>query len=641
MKDRQVVLIVDDTPENLRLLGDMLEQQGHEVAVATTGEQALEAIRVSPPDLILLDILMPQMDGYEVCRRLKTDPVMKLIPIIFLSVLDLPDHKIRAFREGAVDYITKPFQSEEVVARVETHLKLIQIDELKREVEERKKTEAERELLMAAIEQAAEVIIITDTEGSIQYINPAFEVATGYAKKDVIGKNPRILKSGIQDQAFYHDLWDTISSGKTWHGRMINKRKNGETYTDEATISPVRDVKGNIINYISTRRNITHELELEKQYHQSQRLESIGRLAGGVAHDFNNMLSVVMGYSELALAKNVPDPNTQAALEGILNAAMRSADLTRQLLAFARKQTIIPKILNLNDTIENMLKMLRRLIGEDIELLWKPASNLWRVKIDPSQIDQILVNLIINARDAILKSGMITIETHNFEIDDVYCRTHLDTVPGSYVRLVVSDNGCGMDKETMANIFEPFYTTKEQGKGTGLGLATVYGIVKQNDGFINVYSETGKGSIFNIYFSRAEADAKPATLPKKVPTGNETVLFVEDNPEILKIGSNLLERLGYTVLSANRADEAIRFAERHTGELPLLVTDVVMPEMNGRDLYKKLLQRFPNLKCIYMSGFTVDIISHYDVLDKEVNFIQKPFSMKDLAAIVRNILDGK
>jgi CheY-like chemotaxis protein len=366
-------------------------------------------------------------------------------------------------------------------------------------------------------------------------------------------------------------------------------------------------------------------------------------LAGGVAHDFNNMLTIIFGHVQLALMDANLTPTLHASLEEIRIAAERSADLTQQLLAFARKQIIAPRTLDLNETVAGTLKMLQPLIGEDIHLTWHPATDLWPVKMDPSQIHQILANLFINARDAIADVGKITIETGNRVFDKDYCATHLGFLPGDYVRLVVSDNGCGMDKQTLSHIFEPFFTTKGSGEGTGLGLATVYGIVKQNNGFINVYSEPDLGTTFTIYLPRHEGNAGHTDLhgSKEPPSrGHETILVVEDEPAILGITSLMLKWQGYTVLPAGTTDEAIRLAGEHEGEIHLLMTDVIMPGMNGRDLASKLLSGHPHMKHLFMSGYTAHAIAHHGVLDEGVNFIQKPFSLPELANKLRCILDG-
>ena len=381
---------------------------------------------------------------------------------------------------------------------------------------------------------------------------------------------------------------------------------------------------------------------IEEQLKQAQKMESVGRLAGGVAHDFNNMLGAILGYTELGMLEVSPADPIHGTLKDIQKAAQRSADLTRQLLAFARKQTVTPQVLDLNETVEGMLKMLRQLIGENIDLAWLPGKDLGPVRMDPSQIEQLLANLCVNARDAIHDTGKITVETGAATFDETYCAAHVGSVPGEYVLLAVSDNGCGMDAETLSHLFEPFFTTKEMGKGTGLGLATVYGMVKQNNGFIDVYSEPGQGTTFKIYLPRHAAEAgRTAKMDAAQPAarGHETILLVEDEPMILDIAVKMLERQGYTVLAAATPGEAIRLAREHAGEIHLLMTDVVMPEMNGRDLAKNLLSLYPNLKRLFMSGYTADVIAHHGVLDEGVQFIQKPFSVQTLAVKVREVLD--
>jgi CheY-like chemotaxis protein len=371
-------------------------------------------------------------------------------------------------------------------------------------------------------------------------------------------------------------------------------------------------------------------------------MESIGRLAGGVAHDYNNALSVIIGFTQLAMEKMDSIDPLRSDLNEVIKAARRATDITRQLLAFARKQTIAPKVLDLNENVVSMLKMLRRLIGEDITLAWLPGAGLWSVKIDSSQIDQILANLCVNARDAIAGVGKITIETKTVTFDTAYCADHHGFIPGEFVMLAVSDNGCGIDQEILGNIFEPFFTTKSPDKGTGLGLSTVYGIVKQNNGFINVYSEPDTGTTIKIYLPRHEGDAVETQREstEEIPQGcGETILVVEDDLSILKLARRILDGLGYTVLTAGTPERAIRLAEEHKGEIDLLVTDVIMPEMNGLELVNSLRSFYPELKCVFMSGYTRDVIAHHGILDQGVHFIQKPFSKKDLAKTVRQVLD--
>lgn len=425
---------------------------------------------------------------------------------------------------------------------------------------------------------------------------------------------------------------------------MIVVKPDGEKLNLEVHGSPVTNQSGEITASLISFTDITNRKAMEAQLQQAQKMESVGRLAGGVAHDFNNMLSIILGNIEL-LIEDIDRSNPIAnSLKEVKKAAERSTKLTHQLLAFARKQTIAPKILDLNDTIDGMLRMLRRLIGEDIDLSWNPSGDLWPVKIDPSQIDQILANLCVNSRDAINDIGRITIETTNMTFDDSYCKTHIGFKPGNFATISVSDDGCGMDDDTTSKLFEPFFTTKKDGKGTGLGLATVYGIVKQNNGFISVYSEVGQGTTIKIYIPRHSEkfiSSKKRPLHREILRGHETILIVEDVNAILEISKRMIERLGYKVLTANGPMEAIETCHTFNQEIHLLITDVIMPAMNGRDLANKILKLRPGIKCLYMSGYTSNVIAHHGVLDENLNFINKPFSIQDLSAKLREILDGE
>jgi signal transduction histidine kinase/ActR/RegA family two-component response regulator len=387
--------------------------------------------------------------------------------------------------------------------------------------------------------------------------------------------------------------------------------------------------------------NMTERRMLEDQLRQVQKMESVGRLAGGVAHDFNNMLGVIIGHAEMALREVDESDPLYASLQEILKASQRSVDLTRQMLAFARRQTVNPQVLDLNKAVSGMFKMLRRLIGEDVDLIQKPGPGLWPVKMDPAQFDQILANLAINARDAISGVGAVTIETGNTSLGAAYCGTHAGAVPGEYVFVTVSDTGAGMDRETLEHIFEPFFTTKEVGKGTGLGLATVYGIVKQNNGFIDVLTAPERGTAFRIYLPRtwAKIEEAPARSQDKFSGGSETVLLVEDEEAILNLIKTILGRSGYTVLSALSPREALTLARSYAGTIHVLVTDVVMPEMNGRELAERISAIKPGLKTLYMSGYTADVIAHQGVLHEGVQFLQKPMTAGELTDKIRDVLD--
>jgi PAS domain S-box-containing protein len=500
---------------------------------------------------------------------------------------------------------------------------------------------------LQAIFQAAQNIsfIITDArdpEPAILEFSPGAENIFGYQKEEIIGKPASILHRP-DDAARFPEIHQKMREGNVgFTGETTLIRKSGEPFIAMFSTYPIFDQNGKMYSALGVSIDINEKKRLETQLLQTQKIESVGRLAGGVAHDFNNMLGVILGHTELALLMADEDNDLVSDLKEIQKAAKRSADITKQLLAFARKEIISPKKLDLNDTVESMLNMLRRLIGEDIDLVWQPSANLWPVKMDPSQIDQILANLCINARDAIAGVGKLTIETGRKSFDEGYCCEHPGFIPGDFVLLAVSDNGCGMDKETLDNLFEPFFTTKEVGKGTGLGLASVYGIVKQNNGFINVYSEPDQGSTFRIYLPRLVGDeniGKAVSEKKAAPGGTETILLVEDEPSILRMTRMMLKRKGYTVLSAATPTEAVEKATHHSGPIDMLMTDVVMPEMNGRDLAGQITDLYPDIRLLFMSGYTSNVIAHHGVLDDGVAFIQKPFSMVDLAEKVREILD--
>lgn len=406
--------------------------------------------------------------------------------------------------------------------------------------------------------------------------------------------------------------------------------------------APIFDDCGEIEGAIVVNQDISEREKLHSQLIQAQKMESVGRLAGGVAHDFNNMLMVIMGYAEISINMLNPDDPIYENLVQILNAAQRSSDITRQLLAFARKQAVYPKVININQSIENMLKMLKRLIGENIHLKFQPSKDLWNINIDPSQIDQILANLCVNARDAINGVGNIIIQTCNITCDESYCLNYDYAKQGEYVLLTVSDDGCGINKEDINNIFEPFFTTKAVGKGTGLGLSTVYGIVKQNNGFINVYSEHGIGTTFKAYLPKHTDTIEPNEQENKeqAEDGHETILIVEDEQTILNMVKIMLEKVGYNVLTASLPAKAVDIAKNYAGEIELLITDVIMPEMNGQELFSNISRLRPNIKCLFMSGYTADIININGILDKGMHLIQKPFSKKELVLSINEALSG-
>ena len=506
----------------------------------------------------------------------------------------------------------------------------------------RKQAEAELNRLMTAIEQTPESVVITDTEGRILYVNPVFERVTGYSRAEVIGQNPRLLKSNRQDSAFYRQLWGKISAGEVWRGRFINKKKDGTLFTEDAVIAPVRDEKGAVTNYIAIKRDISHELELEVQYRQTQKIDSIGRLAGGVAHDFNNILAVICGHTDLALAQLSPDAPLRSNLECIQESADRAANLTRQLLAFGRRQVIEPRRINLNELIVNLNKMLRRLIGEDIKLVTQTAPDLGQIKADPGQIEQVLLNLVVNARDAMPDGGTLTIRTDNVTLDEDYARSHLIS-PGDYVMVSVSDTGVGMTDEVKQHIFEPFFTTKEQGKGTGLGLATCFGIIQQSNGHIHSESQVDKGTQFKIYLPRVSGVEDPISsreAPVSLPQGTETILLAEDEPSLRQLMARVLRTQGYTVLEATDGHEALTLAQANGAKIQLLLTDVIMPGLSGKTLAEWLGQVNPAVRVLFISGYINNNAVRDAMSRPGTFFLQKPFNPLDLTKRVREAIEA-
>ncbi|GLI34985.1 hypothetical protein DAMNIGENAA_24180 [Desulforhabdus amnigena] len=579
---------------------------------------------------------------------------MKIQDINVLSPIEVKQEMEKARDQKRVYFEFSHRRSDGSIRDVEVYSSKIKVKgkellhSIVHDVTERKRVERmlqEREAKYRDLFENAPIgIFSTTSRGQALSVNTAMARILGYrSPQEAIERYPD-LRSQLYVNPGWRDRFLQLLQEKDYveNFEYEARRADGKTVwlSMNARIAKRNGDGSFIINGFAT--DITVQRRLEDQFHHAQKMESVGRLAGGVAHDYNNMLSVILGYAELALALLKPSEPLYNYIQEILKAAERSTKVTRQLLAFARKQTISPKVIDLNETVEGMLKMLRRLIGEDIDLAWLPKTDLWPVKMDPSQIDQLLVNLCVNARDAIADVGKITIETQMVTLDKAYYDDHMEFAPGDFVVLAVSDNGCGMNKEIQDKLFEPFFTTKAERQGTGLGLATVHGIVKQNKGFVNVYSEPGKGTTFKIYLPRHVdnvVDPQEESLAEIAMGHGETILIVEDEVAILNLSRAMLERLGYTLLTASTVNEAMRLAEEHSGEIHLLITDVIMPEMNGRDLADQMHTLYPDIKILFMSGYTANVIAHHGVLDEEVRFIQKPFSIEELAAKVREALE--
>jgi two-component system, cell cycle sensor histidine kinase and response regulator CckA len=509
--------------------------------------------------------------------------------------------------------------------------------------QEQQTAEASLRNLSRAVEQSADTVVVTNFQGIIEYVNPAFEALTGYSHDEACGQTMRMVKSGEQGLEFYQGMWKTILAGNVYRGILVNRKKNGELYSVEQSISPVRDTAGLITHFISNGRDLTERLRLEAELRQAQKMDAIGHLAGGVAHDFNNLLTIITSYSELALDAVLKNSALEAKIQEILLAARRAAELTRQLLAFSRKQPQALRVVELNQVIERIAKTLPRLIGEDIDFSFLPGKGLGPVRVDPVQIEQILMNLASNARHAMPQGGHLRIETSNLMLDDEYLHRKPAVIPlGQYVLVTVSDDGAGIAPEHLPHIFEPFYTTKPLGEGTGLGLATVYGIVKQNKGFLWAYSEPKMGTVFKIYLPCVSAE-KVAVEGDGIKTesmarGSETLLLVEDEHAVRRAAAEFLGLQGYTVLEAKDGVDALAVARNHRATIHLVVTDVVMPNMSGGQLALELSNLRPEAKLLFVSGYAGKTVLDHKVFDLEANFLQKPYTLRQLSGKIRAAL---
>jgi PAS domain S-box-containing protein len=574
-----------------------------------------------------------------------------------LSDLDVPasaaliEERMRVIAErGEATFEVAHFRKDRTTIPLEVFAKQVEwrggqaILSVATDITERKRAQAELIKLNMAVDASNEVIFMTDMEGVITSVNPAFTRLYGHSAADVVGKaTPRVLKSGALPQEAYESFWKAILSRQVVTGEIVNKARDGRLVTVESSTNPVVNEQGESIGFLAIQHDITRRKELEAQFRQAQKMESVGQLVSGIAHDFNNLLTVINGTAELLLALVSHDDQMHADVQEIFRAGERAAALTRQLLAFSRQQILEPRVLNVNTVVAGMESLLRRLLGEDIDLVVVRAPGVGHVKADPGQLEQVIVNLTANARDAMPQGGRLTLETENVEIDEAYARVQGEAgPPGSYVRLTVSDSGVGMDEATRVRIFEPFFTTKGLGKGTGLGLSTVYGIVKQSEGFISVYSEVGRGTSFKIYLPQVtEAADTDRPGPTAVSSsGTETILLVEDNAGLRKLATRVLKPAGYTVLEAASGEEALAVLAGRDAPVHLLLTDVVMPGMGGRELVERLAETWPEMKVLYMSGYTSDVMVRHGVLEGQMSFLNKPFTAAALLRTIREVLDS-
>jgi len=641
------ILVVDNHPVILKFMTQLFEKEGHWVMTAETGLDALDILRNFIPDIIFIDLVMPNIDGRKLCQIIRKIPKLKDISLVILSAI-AAEQKVDFTEFGANACIAKaPFNK--MVNHIHTVMDQLSLtpsaslsdqviglsDVFPRHITE--------ELLFikrhfeAILGTMSEGILEVTSEGRIVYANPAAIALIGILEETLLASNFTDLLKETDGQLIKGQLVAIHNQSKTII-RDFPVMINGKQIL--LNIFPIMDEKHGTIVIILN--DVSERNRMEAQFLQAQKMEAIGQLAGGIAHDFNNLLTIIKGYSQLSLMELKEGAPLRGNIEEINKASDRASDLTHQLLAFSRRQILEMRVLDLNALLPGVERMLRRVIGEDIELVTRLAEDLGRVKSDRGQIEQVIMNLAVNAKDAMPDGGKLNIETANAELDEAYARAHVAVTPGRYVMLSISDTGAGMTPEVREKVFEPFFTTKEKVKGTGLGLSTVYGIVKQSGGNIWVYSEPGKGTTFKIYLPRVDEPLEKMVervVKGELHRGDETILVVEDNDEVREVAVRILSGQGYKVLEASQGPDAFLICTEHDGPIHLLLTDVVMPKMSGRELAETLMPIRPRIKVLYMSGYTGNAIVHHGVLEKGMNYIQKPFAVDALARKVREVLD--
>ena len=632
------ILLVEDIPADAELIARELRRAGvgGRLQRVETRADYIRTLHEFAPDLIIADHSLPSFSASEAVEMAQREGAG--VPVIIVTGSLDEETAADYIKAGAADYIVKS-HLERLGPAVLRALDLNRARaEQARAQEQLRQSEARYRTLVDGVR---DVIFALAPDGTIASLNPAFETITGFPRDEWLGRPFEQLVHS-DDLPLALELLSGVARGEP---RPVNqfriRTRKGDYRMGEFAATP-QYREGQLASILGIGRDVTERLSLEQQLRQAQKMEAVGRLAGGVAHDFNNILTAITGYADLLLEDLGTTDRRRDDIAEIRKAAERAAGLTRQLLAFSRQQVMQVRVLDLNDVVADTQNMLGRLLGEDIALVTRLDPALGAVKADPGQLEQVIMNLAVNARDAMPGGGKLTIETANAELDDTYVREHFPARPGSYVMLAVSDTGTGMSDEVQSHLFEPFFTTKEKGKGTGLGLATVYGIVKQSGGYIWVYTEPGHGTTFKIYLPRvAGAPAQRASGPKASPVGagTETVLLAEDEAAVRAVARHALERQGYTVLEASSGEAALDLAERHSGRIHLLLTDVIMPGMNGRALALRLSELRPDLRVVYMSGYTEEAITRHGVLEPGLTYVQKPFTPEGLARKVREVLD--
>ncbi len=675
------VLIVDDEPESRSRLRALLQEHGHAVTEASNGLDALELARRQPPDLVISDILMPQMDGFALCRAYRADPALARAPFVFYTgTYTTARDAATARRLGATRFLVKSMAAEEIIRAITetldeqsdasatvTEIAAEETDsyrlyneslitklehrnlELMDDVRERRAAEAQLRTLTTALDQLPAMVSLTDTHGRIAYVNRRFEEVTGFTSAQVIGQTHSLLRVGHADAGVGFEIRARLLAGREWRGEYQHRRRDGSLYWERAVVTPVRDEGGAVTHFLRHAEEITEQKRdqlareaQDAQRRQSDRQQSVGRLAGGVAHDFNNLLTTVMGHAHLALRELPPEDPLRADLAAILEAAGRGATITAQLLTYARRHVVNPVVLDPGTAIAAIARRLQRLAGDEIRLGFSLGPDIWPVRVDASQFDQLVVNLVTNARDAIGGAGAVDISLGNLALDGTTAATYGHLPPGDYVALRISDTGAGIPADVMPRIFEPFFTTKQPGEGTGLGLSSAMGIVEHANGHVEVERTGSDGTTMLVLLPRSMArsasDEQPSVQGRL--DGTERILVVEDEPAVLELVRRTLQSYGYTVLHAGSPDRALRAMQDGDARVDLLVTDVVMPGMNGRELATRLRTMDTGLRVLFMSGYSSDVAADRGLLPADVPLIAKPFSPAALAAEVRRVLDA-
>lgn len=634
------ILAVDDNEDARTTLSWILRANKFDVWEAGTAQEALRLVNRQPA-LVLLDVVLPDLSGWEVCRRIKQNAATALTPVVMVSgVATEVSDRVRGLDNGADEYLVKPVEPQELLAHVRALLRVREFEE--QALAAKEKAAASERRLRAIIDTEPACVMLVSGDGVVLDMNPA---------------GLRILGAEHLDQVKSKRIWSMIAPGNHSEVRRAFKKAlsggveevrfeasdlSGKRLWLESRLTKIAlEDAGAVILAIT--HDVTEKTRLESHFRQSQKMDAIGQLAGGIAHDFNNLLTVILGCTQLALARMTPDPEIEELLGDVQAAGERAATLTRQLLTFSRKQILAPRVLDINAVVTNMKNMLGRIIGEHIRLKTALEPELWHVKIDPGQLEQVVMNLAVNARDAMPNGGVLTIETHNLSQGPRFLPTNGDGEPGLFVLMAVSDTGLGMSKQLQGRIFEPFFTTKDVGEGTGLGLATVYGIVRQSGGHVEVYSEVGQGSSFKVYLPVADEPFRCnvfENLVSELSAGTETILLAEDDESVRSLSQDILARAGYKVLTAANGAEALKLSQEHGNDIHLLITDVVMPEMSGRQLAEKLLELRPGIKVLYVSGYSDDAAVQHGILKGAMTFLAKPFGPTSLRVKVREVLDS-